>query len=109
MAMYYKNLTYLISYLRQMFNVVNFFKHKFLLYFLRAAFAGLDTNELHIIRGLFIKFKGKLSQAGNSRRKRFLVGCGQVSTAYGTLYKVEKFQIYTFTGAIGCTIILAYT
>jgi hypothetical protein len=91
-----------------MFRVVNFFKHRFLLYFLRAAFFNLDRTLVLPVRGLFIKFRGKLAQAGNSRRKRFLVGCGQISTSYGALYRVEKFQIKTFTGAIGCTIILAY-
>lgn len=107
-AMSYKNLSHLVTYLRQMFTAVNFFKHKFLLYFFRAVFSELNRCKELPVRGLFIKFRGKLAQAGNSRRKRFLVGCGQVSTSYGSLYRVEKFQIKTFTGAIGCTIILSF-
>lgn len=106
--MVYKNLKQLAQYLQQMFAAVNFFKHKFLLYFLRAVFVSLNKRTNLPVRGLFVKFRGKLAQAGNSRRKRFLVGCGQVSTSYGALYRVEKFQIKTFTGAIGCTIILSF-
>ena len=108
-AVQYRNLSYLVYYLQRMFKIVNFFKHKFLLYFFRAAFVNLNHHNVPRTRGLFIKFRGKLSQAGNSRRKRFLVGYGQISTGYGSLYAVEKFQIKTFTGAIGCTIILSYT
>lgn len=107
-AMVYKNLLPFTQYLKKMFEAVNFFKHKYLLYFLRAIFNGFKRHANSPIRGLFVKFRGKLAQAGNSRRKRFLVGCGQVSTSYGSLYKIEKFQIKTFTGAIGCTVILSF-
>jgi hypothetical protein len=106
-AFQHKNLGYLISFLKEMFATVNFFKHRFLLYYLRAAFANLGgRGEIPGIRGLFIKFRGKLAKAGNSRRQRFLLSYGQVTTNYSDRYVVEKFQIKTFTGAIGCTVIM---
>jgi hypothetical protein len=106
-AFQHKNLNYLIAFLKEMFATVNFFKHRFLLYYLRAAFANLGgRGEIPGIRGLFIKFRGKLAKAGNSRRQRFLLSYGQVTTNYSDRYVVEKFQIKTFTGAIGCTIIM---
>ena len=106
-AFKHKNLSYLITFLKEMFNKVNFFKHRLLLYYLRAAFVKLGgKNAVPGIRGLFIKFRGKLAKAGNTRRQRFLLNYGQVTTNYSDTYVVEKFQIKTFTGAIGCTIIM---
>lgn len=109
MAFFYKDLKFLADFLKKTFADVNFFKHRFLIYFLRAVFYNFSSAQTHLgkSRGLFIKFRGKISQAGNSRKKRFLVGCGQVSTSQAVTFEVEKFQIKTFTGAIGCTIILA--
>lgn len=105
----YKNLTFLKQFILEMFRLVNFFKHRFLLYFFRAVLVKLNKKNMpYNVKGLYFKFRGKLAQAGNSRRKRFIVSCGKISTSYDTLYNVEKFQIYTFTGAIGCTIVLAY-
>jgi hypothetical protein len=106
-AFQHKNLNYLVSFLKEMFATVNFFKHRFLLYYLRAAFVNLNGREpVPGVRGLFIKFRGKLAKAGNSRRQRFLLTYGQITTNYSDSYVIEKFQIKTFTGAIGCTIIL---
>lgn len=108
-AFCYKDLRFLSEYLKTMFKDVNFFKHRFLIYFLRAVFSDFSVAQAHLgkSRGLFIKFRGKISQAGNSRKRRFLIGCGQVSTSQAASYEIEKFQIKTFTGAIGCTIILS--
>ena len=108
-AFCYKDLRFLAEYLKNVFKDVNFFKHRFLIYFLRAVFNDFSVAQAHLgkTRGLFIKFRGKISQAGNSRKRRFLVGCGRVSTSQAATYEIEKFQIKTFTGAIGCTIILS--
>lgn len=106
-AFQHKNLDYLVSFLREMFATVNFFKHRFLLYYLRAAFVNLNgRSPVPGVRGLFIKFRGKLAKAGNSRKQRFMLSYGQITTNYSDSYVIEKFQIKTFTGAIGCTIIL---
>jgi hypothetical protein len=108
-AFFYKDLRFLTEYLKRVFKDVNFFKHRFLIYFLRAVFNNFSIAQAQLgeTRGLYIKFRGKISQAGNSRKRRFLVGCGQISTGHGARYEVEKFQIKTFTGAIGCTIVLS--
>lgn len=108
-AFFYKDLSFLSSLLRELFNSVNFFKHRFLIYFLRAALRSfaLGRQTVGAVRGIYIKFRGKISQAGNSRRRSFLIGYGEISTNYKNNYRVDKFQIKTFTGAIGCTLILA--
>lgn len=109
-AFFYKDLRFFVTLLQRLFKDVNFFKHRFLIYYLRAVFNnfGIAQAQLGGVRGLFVKFRGKISQAGNSRKKRFMIGCGQISTGHSAHYEIEKFQIKTFTGAIGCTIILAF-
>lgn len=109
-AFFYKDLSFLSTLLNELFSSVNFFKHRFLIYFLRAALRSfaLGRQTVGAVRGLYIKFRGKIAQAGNSRRRSFLIGCGEISTNYANNYRVNKFQIKTFTGAIGCTVILAW-
>jgi hypothetical protein len=57
---------------------------------------------------MFIKFHGKIGKAGNSRKKKFLIRHNFVSTNYSSNYLVEKFQINTFTGVVGCCIIFSF-
>lgn len=109
MLIYYKNMSYMISYLKEMFSTVNFFKHRYLLYYFRAAFLHANGIEGYPnVNGLFIKFRGKLAKAGNSRRQKFIVSYGHITTNQSDNYMVEKFQIKTFTGAIGCSIVFSY-
>jgi hypothetical protein len=106
----YKSLSYLIVWMRQLFRHVNFFKHQYLLYFFRFFFKFLGNKlfEAYNVTGLFMKFHGKIAKAGNSRRKKFLIRHNYISTCYENNYLIEKFQIVTFTGAVGCTVILSY-
>lgn len=106
----YKTLSYLIVWMRKLFKHVNFYKHQYLLYFFRYFFKllGLKLFEAFNVTGLFMKFHGKIAKAGNSRRKKFLIRHNYISTCYTNNYLIEKFQIVTFTGAVGCTIILSY-
>lgn len=96
--------------MRKLFKHVNFYKHQYLLYFFRFFFKCLGNKlfDLFNVTGLFMKFHGKIAKAGNSRRKKFLIRHNTISTCYENNYIIEKFQIVTFTGAIGCSIILSY-
>ena len=106
----YKTLSYLIVWMRKLFKHVNFYKHQNLLYFFRYFFKILTIKLFNLfnVTGLFMKFHGKIAKAGNSRRKKFLIRHNYISTCYENNYLIEKFQIVTFTGAVGCTVILSY-
>lgn len=108
-AFYYKDLKFLTGLIKELFTDINFFKHRYLIYFLRSVLNMFNetTGSFGSVRGLLIQFSGKISQAGNSRKRRYRISCGQVATNHSSSYQVEKFQIKTFTGAIGCTLILA--
>ena len=106
----YKTLAYLVHFIKKLFKTVNFFKHQKLLFFLRFFFT-FFKNELYMqfnITGVFMKFHGKIAKAGNSRKKKFLIRYNFISTCHTNNYLLEKFQIWTFTGAIGCTLVVSY-
>lgn len=60
------------------------------------------------MNGIFFKFHGKIAKAGNSRKKRFKIFYKQVSTTHKNHYIMDKFQLNTFTGVVGCTIVFSY-
>ena len=106
----FKNLKILVVWLKELFECANFYNHRYVIYFLRY-FIKYLTNGLFSefnIKGLFIKFHGKIAKAGNSRKQKFTLKYKSVGTSYGCNYLVEKFQINTFTGVIGISIILKY-
>ena len=109
-AFKYKNLKYLIIWMKLIFKQVNFYKHRYLLYFFRYLFKYLENGlfEVFKIKGFYMKFHGKIAKAGNSRKQKFLIKYQSVSTSYSTNYVVEKFQINTFTGVIGVSLILNF-
>lgn len=108
-AINYNDTSFFKHILKKLFKEVSFFKHRNLIYYLRSALNGLndDLNVLPNVNGVFIKFRGKIAQAGNSRRRSFLIGFGEISTSHSSRYLIDKFQIKTFTGCIGCTIIVS--
>lgn len=106
----YKNLDFLVKYIKLLFKNVNFFKHQYLLFFLRYIFKCFNTtlfNNFNVL-GIFMKFHGKIAKAGNSRKKRYTLQYNTISTAYNKNYLIDKFQITTFTGVVGCTVILSF-
>jgi hypothetical protein len=64
--------------------------------------------ETFKIKGFYMKFHGKIAKAGNSRKQKFLIRYRTVSTSYSTNYIVEKFQMNTFTGVTGVSLILNF-
>ena len=106
----YKNIKFLVHYIKNIFRNVNFYKHKFLLFFIRAFFKMLNLSVFRkfSINGIYLKFHGKIAKAGNSRKQKMLIQHRRISTCYKNNYLVEKFQINTFTGVVGCTLVLSF-
>ena len=106
----YKNLKFLIIWMKALFKKVNFYKHRYLLYFFRYLFKYLEDGLFKVfkIKGFYMKFHGKIAKAGNSRKQKFLIKYKSVSTSYSTNYVVEKFQMNTFTGVTGVSLILNF-
>jgi hypothetical protein len=61
------------------------------------------------LRGLKIKLKGKISSAGNSRKKIIVYRVGETSHSKVSLRVVSEFtRINTFTGVMGFQVSLFY-
>lgn len=61
------------------------------------------------LKGLKIKLKGKISAAGNSRKRTILFRAGETSHSKVSLRVVHHFtRLVTFTGVMGLQIFLFY-
>jgi ribosomal protein S3 len=61
------------------------------------------------LKGLKIKLKGKISSAGNSRKKIIVYRVGETSHSKVSLRVVNEFtRINTFTGVMGFQVSLFY-
>lgn len=67
----------------------------------------MSLFKLYDINGLYIRFHGKIAKAGNSRKQKYLLTYNSITTNHASNYMIDKFQIFTFTGSIGCTIIMS--
>lgn len=105
----FKNLNFFQNFIKRFFRHVNFFKHKFLIFYIRKCIRALSTSvfKFYGINGLYFRLHGKIAKAGNSRKQKFLIKYNSISTNHSNQYLIEKFQIFTFTGSIGCTILLS--
>lgn len=90
---------------------ISFWKTRSIFRFLRYLFL---TYFMHIfsdlkLRGLKIKLKGKISSAGNSRKKIIVYRVGETSHSKVALRVVSEFtRINTFTGVMGFQVYLFY-
>lgn len=99
------------SWLRSMIMRISFWKtrsiFRFLKYLLNNYFIAL-FNELDV-KGLKIKLKGKISAAGNSRKRTILYRAGSTSHSTVDTRVLHEFKtISTFTGVMGFQIWLFY-
>jgi len=61
------------------------------------------------VKGLKIRLKGKISSAGNSRKKSILYRVGQTSlTNLDLRVLYEKDTVVTFTGVMGLNVAIFY-
>lgn len=105
----FKSLIFFQNFIKRFFKHVNFFKHKFLIFYIRKCIRALSTSifKFYGINGLYLRLHGKIAKAGNSRKQKYLVRYNSISTNHSNNYLIEKFQIFTFTGSIGCTILMS--
>ena len=61
------------------------------------------------IKGFRVKLKGKISAAGNSRKRSILFRVGKASHSTFSLNTLQEFDIITtFTGVMGLTVSIFY-
>lgn len=99
------------SWLRAMILRISFWKTRSIFRFLKYLF---HNYFIHVfddikIKGLKIRLKGKISAAGNSRKRTILYRIGSTSHSEVNLRVVKDFSlIHTFTGVMGFQVYLFY-
>jgi ribosomal protein S3 len=83
---------------------ISFWKHRLFLRYLQYVFLILAQYYLPTlaIKGIRLVVKGKISSAGNARKRKFYISVG--STSFSTLTNKIIYhykQVSTFTGALG--------
>jgi ribosomal protein S3 len=90
---------------------ISFWKTRSIFRFLKYLFHNYYRHVFQDIgvRGLKLKLKGKISAAGNSRKRCILYRIGETSHSKVDLKVVHEFQtINTFTGVMGFQVWLFY-
>jgi ribosomal protein S3 len=99
------------SWLRAMILRISFWKTRSIFRFLKYLF---HNYFIHVfddikIKGLKIRLKGKISAAGNSRKRTILYRIGKTSHSEVNLRVVKDFSLVnTFTGVMGFQVYLFY-
>ena len=106
-----KNSKLLCQYIKKKLDNVHFKKHRtYFLFFLKILNIYIVPNFIELkIRGITVKFKGKLAKGGNSRKKTFFYHKGYYSLSNKFLsLNQHKWNVWTKTGAVGCTLQIFY-
>lgn len=101
----------LASWLRAMILRISFWKTRSIFRFLKYLFHNYFTHVFDDvkIKGLKIRLKGKISAAGNSRKRTILYRIGKTSHSEVDLRVVKNFSLVnTFTGVMGFQVYLFY-
>ena len=99
------------SWLRAMILRISFWKTRSIFRFLKYLFHNYFTHVFDDvkIKGLKIRLKGKISAAGNSRKRTILYRIGKTSHSEVNLRVVKDFSLVnTFTGVMGFQVYLFY-
>jgi hypothetical protein len=99
------------SWLKAIILRISFWKTRSIFRFLKYLFHNYFTHVFDDIRikGLKIRLKGKISSAGNSRKRTILYRVGRTSHSEVNLRVVKDFSlINTFTGVMGFQVYLFY-
>ena len=90
---------------------INFFKTRSIFRFIKYLFHNYFKyvfEDLHI-KGLKIKLKGKISAAGNSRKRTILYRIGKTSHSETNIRVLQELTtVNTFTGVMGLSVLLFY-
>ena len=99
------------SWLKAMILRINFFKTRSIFRFIKYLFHNYFKyvfEDLHI-KGLKIKLKGKISAAGNSRKRTILYRIGKTSHSETNIRVLQELTtVNTFTGVMGLSVLLFY-
>ena len=100
----FRDTTLFASWLKAMILRISFWKTRSIFRFIRYLYLLYFTPSFHElgIRGLKIKLKGKISAAGNSRKRTILYRTGETSHSEVNIrVSHHKQTINTFTGVMG--------
>jgi len=101
----------ILKWLKAMILRISFWRTKSIFRFLKFLMLNFYKNLFSIlgIKGLKVKLKGKISAAGNSRKRLVLYRIGQTSHSTYTLKVLNVTDIVvTFTGVMGLSVSLFY-
>lgn len=111
MSFTYKDSKMLSSWLKAIIQRISFWKTRFIFRFLKYILNNYFQDMLSDlgVKGLKIKLKGKISVAGNSRKRTILYRLGKTSHASAAIKVVHTMDtIVTFTGVMGFQIWIFY-
>jgi hypothetical protein len=111
MSFSYRDAKFLGSWLGAIIKRISFWKTRFIFRFIKYLFNNYFSFILNQIgvKGFKVKLKGKISVAGNSRKRTILYRVGQTSHASCNLRVVHHFStIVTFTGVQGFQVWIFY-
>ena len=106
-----KNLKNICKYIKKTLDSVHFKRHRlYFLFFFKILnkYIKPNFNQLQI-KGLYLVFRGKLGKGGNARKKTMFYKHGYYSLSNKMLsLNTHKWDIWTKTGTVGCTMRLFY-
>lgn len=106
-----KNSKLLCQFIKYKLDTIHFKQHRtYFLFFLKIFNIYIIPNFTSLkIKGITVKFKGKLAKGGNSRKKTFFYHRGYYSLSNKFLsLNRHKWNVWTKTGAVGCTLQIFY-
>ena len=99
------------KFIKSKLDSVHFKKHRayFLFFFKILNIYIIPNFKILKIKGITLKFKGKLARGGNSRKKTIFYHRGYYSLSNKCLsLNRHKWNVWTKTGAVGCTFQIFY-
>ena len=100
-----KNVKNICKYFQRKLNSVHFKEHRaYFLFFFNLLNSYIVPNfKILLVKGLYLKFKGKLGRGGNSRKTTLLYKVGVTSlTSKSLAMDSHKWDVWTKTGSVGC-------
>ena len=100
-----KNIKNICKYFQRKLNSVHFKRHRvYFLFFFKLFNSYIVPNfKILLIKGIYLKFRGKLGRGGNSRKSTLLYKVGVTSlTSKSLAMDSHKWDVWTRTGSVGC-------
>ena len=100
-----KNIKNICKYFQRKLNSVHFKKHRiYFLFFFKLLNSYIVPNfKILLVKGIYLRFRGKLGRGGNSRKTTLLYKVGITSLTNKSLaMDSHKWDVWTRTGSVGC-------